>query len=307
MIKKISLILFSISICFSIKLKAQDDDMLKMLEDSIPKKKTKEYVYATFKGKRLINFHTVEMPGPNSLEFRISHHFGDLNSGSYNFWGLDGGASIRLGLEYSKNGRFEVGVGRSSLEKNYDGFLKYKLIKQTIGRQQPFTITLFAGMYYTTLHDPNAESTGIDRYQYQTSRLSYAYQVIIARKFNSRFSLQLSPTMVHYNIVDKLADKNDLFAVALATRVKITKRISLELEYEYRINDYSVVKYYDAVGVGIDIETGGHVFQIFVTNCAGMIEPQVYGHNTSDWQNMELKIGFNISRMFVIGGKKKKK
>ncbi len=307
MIKNLSILTFAFLVTFSINLKAQDDDMLKMLDDSVPKKKTKEYVYATFKGTRLINFHTVEMPGPNSLEFRISHHFGDLNSGSYNFWGLDGGASIRLGLEYSKNGRFEVGVGRSSLEKNYDGFLKYKLIKQTKGPQQPFTIKLFAGMYYISMNDPNAEATKIDRYQYQTSRLSYAYQVIIARKFNSRFSLQLSPTMVHYNIVDKLDDKNDLFAVGLATRMKITKRISLELEYEYRINKYATEKFYDAVGLGIDIETGGHVFQVFVTNSAGMIEPQVYGHTTSDWQKMGLKIGFNISRMFTIVGKKKNK
>ncbi len=256
MTKQLSFILIAFFSGFHFHLKAQDDDMLKML-DSVPQKKTKEYIYATFKGTRLINFHTVEMPGPNSLEFRISHHFGDLNTGSYNFWGLDGGASIRLGLEYSKNGRFEVGVGRSSLEKVYDGFLEYKLLKQTANNRQPVTITLFAGMYYTTLKDPNAEITKIDKYQYQTSRLSYVYQVIIARKFNPQFSLQLSPTMVHYNIVDKLDDKNDLFAIGMATRIKITKRISLELEYEYRINKYATETFYDGVGAGINIETGG--------------------------------------------------
>ncbi len=280
---------------------AQDVDLDKLLDDATPK--TKEYVSATFKGTRLINFHTVETPGKKSLDFRISHHFGDFNSGAYNFFGLDGGASIRLGLEYSYDGRLEIGVGRSSLEKMFDGFLKYRLLRQTTDDKIPMSVTLFTSTYYTSIKDPNKETIGVDKYQYTSSRFSYASQIIIARKFNSNFSFQISPTLIHYNIVDKLGDKNDLYAVAIATRYKYSKRSAVTFEYAYRINKYSVEKYYDSVGLGIDIETGGHVFQMFITNSLGMAEPQFIGHTTSTWKDFGLKLGFNISRMFNIPNK----
>ncbi len=274
------------------------DDLMKLLDDEKPKQK--EFVSATFKGTRLINFHTSEVVGRRSLDFRISHHFGDINGGPYQFFGLDGGASIRLGLEYSYDGRLEFGLGRSSVEKTVDGFVKYKLLRQTINNKQPITITLFSGMYYATIKDPNKAATGIDRYQYQTSRMAYCHQIIIARKFSERFSLQLSPTYVHYNLVDFIGDKNDLYAVALATRYKFTKRSAITFEYCYRANPYSTIKYYDSVGIGIDIETGGHVFQMYLTNSIGMVESQFVGHTNTSWKNMGLKLGFNISRVFAI-------
>jgi hypothetical protein len=297
--KRIFFVAFLIQ--FSTKLFSQDD-LLNMVDEP----KQKEFVTATFKGSRLINFHTVETPGKHSLEFRISHRFGDFNTGGYNFWGLDGGASIRLGLEYSHDGRFEFAIGRSSEEKAYDGFLKYRLIRQAKSGGWPLSVTLFAGMDYTTLKDPNKAANGFDRYQYETSRMAYSYQVIIARKFSPSFSFQISPTIVHYNLVSLASDKNDLYSIGFLTRYKFTKRIALTLEYGYRLNKYSSEKYYDEVGAGIDIETGGHVFQIVVTNSSGMIESQFIGHTTSMWQNGGLKIGFNISRMFTLFNKKKK-
>lgn len=278
------------------------EDLLSLVADSavVPKK---EFVSATFKGTRLVNFHTVEVPGRNSLEFRISHHFGDFNSGGYNFWGLDGGASIRLGLEYSKDGRFAFGIGRSSLEKVFDGFLKYKLIRQTKSNRQPFTITLFSSLFYTILKDPNAAATGADRYQFESSRLNYCHQIMIARKFNERFSVQFSPTMVHYNLVDLVKQNNDLFIAAFIARYKFTKRFAMTFEYGYRLNDRTVGSYFDSMGIGFDLETGGHVFQMFLTNSAGMIEPQFFGRTTSDWSQWGIKLGFNISRMFAVGGR----
>jgi hypothetical protein len=275
------------------------DDLLQMLEDSAAKPE-KEFVTATFKGTRLINFPTVEVPGKRSLDFRIAHHFGDLNQGAYNFFGLDGGASIRLSLEYSYEGRFEYGLGRSSYEKTFDGFLKYRLLKQTKDNKMPLSVTLFSSMFYASIKDPNKAATGIDRYQYTSSRLSYANEIIIARKMSDRFSLQVAPTLVHYNLVDQLGDKNDLFAVCFAGRIKYSNRGAITLEYGYRANKYSVQQYYDAVGIGVDIETGGHVFQMYFTNTVGMIEPQYLGRNSSRWQNFGLKLGFNISRMFTI-------
>ena len=164
----------------------------------------------------------------------------------------------------------------------------------------PLSVTLFSGMYYTTIKDPNKAITGVDRYQYASSRISYAHEIIIARKFNEAFSFQVSPTFIHFNMVDTKADKNDVYVVAFATRYKFTKRMALTLEYGYRANKYSTQKYYDSVGIGIDIETGGHVFQMYLTNSLGMIEPQFFAQTTSKWQNAGLKIGFNISRIFSI-------
>lgn len=274
------------------------DDLMQMLEEDAPKQK--EFVYATFKGTRMINFHTNETPGKRTLEFRIAHHFGDLNSGAYNFWGLDGGASIRLGLEYSYDGRLAFGIGRNSLEKMYDGFVKYRLLRQTTDNSMPLSVTLFSGMFYTTLKDPNKAITGIDRYQYRTSRMSYANEIIIARKFSESFSFQIAPTMIHYNLVDAKTDKNDVYILAFATRYKITRRMALNLEYGYRLNKYTSKTYYDAVGIGIEIETGGHVFQMYFTNSLGIVEPQYFTQTTSKWQNAGLKLGFNISRVFSL-------
>jgi hypothetical protein len=284
---------------FALRSFAQDD-LLALLEEGAEKKK--QFVSATFKGTRLVNFHTVEVPGENSLEFRIAHHFGDFSTGGYNFWGLDGGATIRLGLEYSKDGRFAFGFGRSSLEKMYDGFVKYKLIRQTTTRKiNPFTVTLFAGMYYIAMNDPNKAISGADRYQFETNRLSYCYQLNIARKFNDKFSIQISPSMVHYNMVDFIKDENDLYIVAGLARYKFTARAAVTVEYGYRINEKG--NYYDAVGVGFDLETGGHVFQMYFTNSAGMVEPQFFGRTTSSFENWGIKLGFNISRMFTVGGR----
>jgi hypothetical protein len=276
------------------------EDLLAMIDTVKP---AKEFVTATFKGTRLINLHTIEVPGKNSLEFRISHHFGDFNSGGYNFWGLDGGATIRLGLEYSKDGRFNFGIGRSSLDKMFDGFLKYKFIRQAKRNGSPVTVTLFSGIYYTIIKDPNKLAGGIDRYQFESSRFSYCHQVIVARKFSERLSLQLAPAVVHYNLVDLAVDPNDLYTLSFAGRYKFTKRFAMTFEYCYRVNAPRDNRFFDAAGIGFDLETGGHVFQVYLTNSAGMTEPQFFGRTSSDWQTWGIKLGFNISRMFWVGGR----
>ncbi|MBK8554626.1 MAG: hypothetical protein IPL65_02100 [Lewinellaceae bacterium] len=276
-------------------LRAQDD-LLGLLGDE----KVKEPVVASFKGTRLINFHTLEVPGRRTLDFRISHRFGAFNSGWYDFFGLDGGASIRLGLEYSYDGRLEVGIGRTSYEKMLDGFLKYRLLRQMSGGGSPVSVTLFSSMFYTMQKDPDKAVNGFDKYAQATNRMSFAHQVIIGRKFSDRFSLQIAPVYIHYNLVDRISDKNDAVVVAAATRFKVTKRSAITLEYGWRATQYSREKYYDSLGVGWDIETGGHVFQLFVTNSFGLLENQYFTHTTNQWSNMGIRLGFNISRVFTL-------
>lgn len=276
------------------------EDLLNMVAE----KPKKEYVTATFKTTRLVNFHTVEVLSRRSLDFRISHRFGDFNTGAYNAWGVDGGANIRLSLEYCHGSRLMFGVGRTSGKKIADGFLKYRLLKQTTkGGGMPFSVTLFTSIYHTFMQ--NVIIDGENKYQSIPDRLSYCNQIMIGRKFNSRFSFQLTGAMVHVNLVDKITDKNDCFIVGAVTRFKFAKRQAITLEYGYRINKYSKDKYYDSFGIGYDLETGGHVFQLHLTNSFGLTEDQYFMYTNTSWSNWGIRLGFNISRVFSLQGKHK--
>jgi hypothetical protein len=273
------------------------DDLLKMLEE----KPKKEFTTATFKTTRLINFHTVEVLSKRSLDFRISHRFGDFNSGAYNAWGVDGGANIRLALEYCHGSRFMFGLGRTSAKKIVDGFLKYRLLRQTNSEGGvPVSITLFSSMYNTF---ERSKIGGVNKYNNNTDRLSFCNQIMIARKFNSRFSFQLTAAMVHINLVEKITDKNDCFILGGVTRYKFTKRQAVTLEYGYRLNKYSRSNYYDSFGIGYDLETGGHVFQIHLTNSFGLTEDQYFMYTNKSWDNWGIRLGFNISRVFSLQGR----
>ncbi len=276
------------------------DDLLNMVAET-PKK---EYTTATFKTTRLINFHTVEVLSKRSLDFRISHRFGDFNSGAYNSWGIDGGANIRLSLEYCHGSRLMMGIGRTSGKKIADAFLKYRLIKQTTkGGGMPFSVTLFSSVYHTFLRVPPVDGNAY--YQTISDRLSYCNQIMIGRKFNSRFSFQLTGAMVHVNLVKNITDKNDCFVVGGVTRFKFAKRQAITVEYGYRLNKYSNDKLYDSFGIGYDLETGGHVFQIHLTNSFGLTEDQYFMYTNTSWENWGIRLGFNISRVFSMQGKHK--
>jgi hypothetical protein len=276
---------------------AQGEDLLGLIgEPEAPE----AHAIATFKGTRLINFHTLEVPGKRTLEFRIAHRFGAFNSGWYDLFGLDGGASIRMSFEYSYDGRFAVGIGRTSLEKTFDGFLKYRLLRQGEGSKPWLSITLFSSMFYTNLRDPNKEINGYDKYENLSSRLSYCHQIIFGRKFNEHFSLQIAPVMVHQNLVENFSDNNDAYLLTAAARYKFTKRIALTAEYGWRFLDYTRTKYYDSFGVGLDVETGGHVFQVHITNSLGLAENQFYTRTNTKWGDGGIRLGFNISRVFTL-------
>jgi len=280
--------------------KAQDTDPMKLLMDIAPSDEN-EPVTATFKGTRLINQHTIEVGGKRTLDYRIAHRFGTFNTGSYNFWGLDGGASIRMSLEYSYDGRLQFGLGRSSTEKTYDSYLKYRLLRQTKNNSMPISVTLFSGMYYTNLQGSGATISGVDKYKNRSARLSYVHQIMIARKFGERLSVQLTPSYVHYNQVDNISDKNDTYAVGALGRYKFTKRTAFTFEYMARVNKFSRVNtYYDSMGIGLDIETGGHVFQVHLTNSLGITENQFITKTTDSWAKSGMRLGFNISRAFTL-------
>ncbi len=289
-------LLLSVSFLFCTMFLHAQTDPFAALDSGM--KSEPEYATATFKGTRLINFQTVETPGKNTLDFRISHRFGDYSTGLNNLYGLDGPANLWLGLDYSPDGRLVVSVGRVNIEKLITSGLKYKLFRQSLhGWKSPFTVTLLADWNITTI--PAASATYTDEFHYTTDRFNFTYQAMIARKFNERFSLQISPTMIHYNEVIAISDKNDIYALPVLARYKFSRSVAVTAEYGFRINKYSPTNTYQNVaGIGFDIETGGHVFQVFVTNAVGIAESQTLPFTTQSWSKQQFRLGFNISRMF---------
>lgn len=271
----------------------QDTSLLKMINDSIEVNKTRTIVNGTFKGVYIINTQSVETPPKHVLLLLIMHRFGKINDGAYNFFGLDN-ATMRLGFDYGITNQLSVAVGRSTFEKTFDGHIKYKLLRQTNGGM-PFTLGVFSGIYFTSLRYTDKP------YLNAIYRTSYATSLLMARKFSRSFSLQLTPTLLHYNLMPAATDHNDVFAVGIGGRKKITRRMSVNAEYIYvpssQINSFTV---YNSLSAGIDIETGGHVFQFHITNSQGMVEPLFIGKTTGAWSKGDIYFGFNISRAFNI-------
>jgi hypothetical protein len=263
---------------------------------------TKQPVEALFKATRVVNGHSVKQLRKGELDYRISHRFGRVNSGAYEFFGLDQ-SNIHLSFEYGLLDRLMVGIGRSSFEKTVDGFTRLNITNQESGEGAfPLTIS-----YLATFEAMGMKWADPERANYFSSRLSFAHQLLIARKF-SKLTLQVMPTLVHRNLVPTIADYNDLFAIGLAGRYKVASRIALTAEYYHVFKPEqagTVRKLYDPLSFGFDIETGGHVFQIMLTNSLGMRAGSFLGKTDGSWLNGDIHLGFNISRVFTLNSKKR--
>jgi hypothetical protein len=271
------------------------DDLLGELEKNTS---APAYIAQTFKGSRLVNGHTVETTGAGTLEFIFAHRFGRLNGGAYELFGLDD-AFVRIGLEYGITDNLSVGVGRNSVDKTIDSYLKYRVLRQSKSGV-PVTITAFGSAAYQT--SPRKEDAP-DGFQ-NSDRLAYTGQLLIARKFTSSFSLQLMPTIVHKNYVADNTGANDQVAIGVGGRIKVSRSVSLNAEYYYRVNPDASTPYKDALGFAIDIETGGHVFQIVLTNTRGMIERAFITETDGDFFDGDIHLGFNVTRAFQLKKRK---
>lgn len=277
--------------------KAQDD-LLDMLENTGDKN---QKVFATFKTTRIVNSHSIETVKKKSLDFRVTHHFGDMfgdGGGVHTLYGLDQAADIRIAFEYGINDRLTLGFGRSKIAELLDGYVKYRLSGQTQDNKMPVSTTIFVNTGFTPQKNVNKEYDNI------AHRLSYTYQILIARKFNQNFSLQLMPSFLHRNYIFDPADKNDIFSLGVGGRLKMTKRVAILADYFYSFSELRQKNddlYFAPLGIGVEIETGGHVFHMFFTNNAGIVENIFIPNTTSSWAKGEFKFGFNISRTFGLG------
>lgn len=281
------LLLFIVCSCSGI---AQNEDLLKLVaSDNVQK----EYVKNIFKSTRVINAQSIEMLGKGVMDVRILHRFGPINSGASNLFGLDQ-ANMRFGFDYGISDRMSVGIGRSNVGKEFDGFIKLRPIWQATGPGgMPFTLIWVSGATLSTVPAPDGgPKPGF------SSRWAYYHEALIGRKFNQRFSFQTGGVFVHRNIVDATAE-NNTWAIALGTRLKLSKRIAFVADYHHIVAGKQPGTY-DPLSLGFDIETGGHVFQLHFSNAVGMNEKNFLTNTTGNFWKGEIRFGFNLSRVFTI-------
>ena len=253
-------------------------------------------VHQIFEGTRIINGHSVETLNSGELDMIIGHRFGRLNSGFNELFGLDQ-ANIRIGFDYGIFDNLMIGGGRSSLGKEFDLFIKMRLLQQS--KNWPLTITALSTAAYNSLPDSDPE-----RPLATQDRLAYVHQLLIARKVSDHLSIQLMPTITHFNLVETNAEGNDKLALGAAAKYQITKSFALTSEYYYVLPNYLPANKQNAFSIGCDIDTGSHVFQIQLTNASGMIEKQFLGETTGAWGNGDIHIGFNMIRTFKLKGRR---
>ncbi len=286
-----------LGLIFSLQAFAQDD-----LLDLIPEEPIQDIVEATFKGTRLINMQTNEAPAGGVLQYVFQHRFGAMNNDFfYNFLGMDN-AQVRLGLDYGITDRLSVGLGRSSYNKTNDFSLKYKILEQQTGLKNiPLSLTLFSSAYLNMRRRTDIDLNLPDR-------MTYAHQLIFARKFSQRFSMMISPSLVHFNLVEFREQNNTHVIIPAGMRIKINNRIALTAEYAPQLTrnfrqapvSGDRENYINSFSIGVDIETGGHVFQLHLTNSRGLLDPEWMLQTNGDWLEGAIFFGFNISRVFTI-------
>jgi hypothetical protein len=272
---------------------AQETPMLDELKDSTG---STEKVYGTFKSPRVINAHSVEMLHKGNLDFRILHRFGFLDNGLKEFFGLDE-ASMRMSFDYGLSDNFTIGIGRSTLRKELDFFLKTRLLQQAKGEKPiPLSVVLAAGtMVWTEKYFAAVKPDFSDR-------TSYYLQLVAGRKFTNSFSMQLSPLWLYSN-APLSGDEKNIFALGGGLRYKFSKRMAFTMDYHLAMNGLTDQNT-NPISVGVDRETGGHVFQLHFSNATGMNERAYIMETYGDFFKGDIRFGFNLSRMFQIANKK---
>ena len=252
-------------------------------------------VAATFKDTRIVNVQSNETPAEGVLHFVIAHRFGTLSAGAYDLWGLDN-AQMRMAFDYGITDGVSVGVARSTYQKTYEANLKARLVRQSQG---PNAIPLSVTWYSVVMANGLRSLNELEPYAF-SHRLSYVHQAIVARKWNDNLSLALVPSFVHRNFVETSQEAHDLWLLGLGGRYKLTSRLSVNAEYHHFLTESFLDGASPSLSLGVDIETGGHVFQLHVTNAQGMFERSFLAEPGGSWGTGDVYFGFNLSRVFTV-------
>ncbi|WP_264564461.1 DUF5777 family beta-barrel protein [Flavobacterium sp. N3904] len=265
------------------------DDLLKEL-DTV-KSKEKQVAVAAFKGLQICNMQSTKLAGKGEWYVLISHRFGDLTEGLDNFFGLDD-AYTKLGAIYGVTNWLSIGLSRQTNNKIYELTAKYRFKSQEI---DGFPVTIVG---YNTMDINSNLSTDIYPGLKPYNRLAYSTQLLISRKFTDKFSAELTPIYIHKNLYDQTTEKENQFTLGMGGRYKLTKRLSVNFEYAPRIDAPENIVYHDLLSLGLDIDTGGHIFQLVFSNCQTMNDVYVFTDATGKWNGGSLYFGFNLYRVF---------
>ncbi len=287
--------------------------MLKLLEtDSVAKR---EAVTSTFKNTRIINQQSVETVHSHTLDFRVTHRFGIIGTGSnstssyHNLWGFDESSDIRIAFEYGVTNNFTVGFSRSKYQENWELLGKMKFLEQTSDNYIPVSAVFFSNIAYSTRQDLRLKYDNPSTSVLSSRRCSFTEQLIIARKFSRRLSLQILGSYIHRNFVIT-PDDNDVFSLGLGGRWRVTHSTALVADYIYNFGELrqpgNAFHYYNPLGMGFEFETGGHVFSLMFTNAFSIIENSFIPNTFDTWTKGGFRFSFNISRNFKISSSPEK-
>ena len=252
-------------------------------------------VSATFKDTRIVNVQSNETPAEGVLHFVIAHRFGTLSSGIYDLWGLDN-AQMRMALDYGITDRLAVGVARNTYQKTLEANVKARLLRQSTGPEAfPISVT-----WYSVAMANGLRVSEEDQPYPVSRRLSYVHQAVVARKMSEKLSLALVPSFVHRNFVEESNDAHDLFLMGVGGRYKLGPRFSVNGEYHHFLTQTFGDAFSPSLSLGVDIETGGHVFQLHITNARGMFERSFLAEPAGSWADGDVYFGFNLSRVFTV-------
>ena len=263
-----------------------------------------ENVFQTFKDTRVINSHTVETVQHRKLDFRIGHRFGNVKTGWSSLYGLERATDVMFSFEYGVSDDLTIGINRTKgagrLTALINGVLKYRILQQKTDGSMPVSLTLLAVPTISTMEKSDIPSA-LNFFEKTSHRMAYTAQVLIARKFGERFSFQVMPSYTHRNIVPS-EDTNGIFAVGAAARIQLNKVFGIIADLTLPVTGDRPAgeSFYAPLGIGLEIETGGHIFQINFTNAQGIVENDYIPYTQSDWGNGEFRLGFTISRLFNL-------
>ncbi|MDN5396676.1 MAG: DUF5777 family beta-barrel protein [Chryseobacterium sp.] len=276
--------LLFLSVLASGLVSAQED----LLKDIDTLKTTTEISQPAFKALQIVTGQSTKLSAKNEWYIVVAHRFGDISTGFKNFFGLDD-ASTKLGVIYGLTDAVSVSLSRETNMKTFEGAVKYKLVKQT--ENFPADIVGYNVMALNTDLDK-------DNYPYLKfgDRLAYLTQALISRRFNDKFSLQLSPSFIHKNLFDPALEDKNQFLAGLGGRYKISKRISISAEYFVNFDNHSFYK--NPLSLGMDIETGGHVFQLLFSNSQINSDIGYLSNAVGKWGKGQIFFGFNLYRVF---------
>jgi hypothetical protein len=249
------------------------------------------YEIAIFKGLKVINFESTKLVANKGFSFIVSHRFGTVKDGFQNLFGLDQ-AVTHLNFVYGISENVNISASRSSNQKIYELGSKIRLVKQRKG-ENPFNIVV----YSSVLANTGLDKDNLPKLEFK-HRLSYVAQLLVSRKMNSKLSFILSPTFFHDNYISDDYQNNSQYGIGFGGRYKIGKRWSLNTEYGVHLNRSNNSLYNNPFSIGVDLETGGHVFQLHFTNSQSMNTNGVFGTSTGDWTEGDVYFGFNLARSF---------